>query len=378
MRKTITYGKLLAALGTAAALFLFASCSKVETVESVNAGEPVPMLFSSYTPKPVSKVDSGSFVDGTSLPDNSSFGVFAFYQEGDVEGGVTAAWAGGSWSPNFMFDEEVEYDGTDYTYAPERYWPSNVENTISFWAYYPYTAYRTDNTNPLKFYESDGTTDYSSSSTGLPVVKYKVPDNPDDQYDILFDSFDNIDKTYLNCTPTHGVVPLTFKHALSWVEFQIIEGTGAKINSMEITDLYWSGTCADPSSISWTDLDDLDDYSISNVDLLTSTICSMLMIPQELNLTGQEPKLTINYDITFASSDPGHPDPIVYKNNSGSVYLKDAKNYADTDYIGVYSWQPGYHYTYKIRAGFERIEFEEVVVSADDWSVGNDNISVPE
>lgn len=377
MRKTVTYGKLLAVLGTAAALLLLASCSKVEVVESVNAGEPVPMLFSTYTPKPVSKVDSGSFVDGTSLPDNSSFGVFAFYQEGVIDSGVPASW-NATRTPNFMFDQEVEYDGTDYTYAPERYWPSNEENTISFWAYYPYTAYRTDNTNPLKFYESDGTTDYSSSSTGLPVVKYTVPSDPDDQYDILFDTFDNTDKTYLNCTPTHGVVPLTFKHALSWVEFQIIEGTGAKINSMEITDLYWSGTCADPSSISWTDLDDLDDYSIADVVVSSSTICSMLMIPQELNLTGQEPKLTINYDITFASSDPNHPDPIVYKNNTGSVYLKDAKNYTGTDDIGVYVWQPGYHYTYKIRAGFERIEFEEVVVSTDDWSVGNVNISVPE
>ena len=87
---------------------------------------------------------------------------------------------------------------------------------------------------------------------------------------------------------------------------------------------------------------------------------------------------TVNYDITFESSDPGHPEPITYAGNSGSVLLRSATQQDGTTPAGITAWEPGHHYIYKIRAGFERIEFEEVVVSTDDWSVGNNNISVPE
>ena len=378
----MTAAQLMTAALGAVLVLLAAGCEKIDVTGT--AGDPVPMLFSSYAPRPVTKVDSDSFVSGTTLPDNSSFGVFAFYQGGDVENGIEAHWTD-DWdnqiagtqhpSPNFMFNQEVEYDGTDYTYSPVRYWPTNIENTISFWAYYPYDAYSADNSKALKFYESDGTTDYNSSSTGLPVVKYTVPSDPDKQIDLLFDSFANTDKTYLNCTPTLGVVPLTFKHALSWVEFQIIEGTGAVINSMSVSNIKWSGECTDVENLTWANQGNAATFSLNSVTVYNSIICSMLLMPQTI---ANDATLTINYDITFASSDPGHPDPIVYKGNSGNVLLKNATQANGTDPAGINTWEPGHHYIYKIRAGFERIEFEEVVVSADDWKTGNSNIPVPE
>ena len=95
----------------------------------------------------------------------------------------------------------------------------------------------------------------------------------------------------------------------------------------------------------------------------------MLLIPQAI---GDGVTLTINYDITFESSDPGHPDPIVYKGNSGSVLLKDATLENGTTPAGISAWEPGHHYIYKIRAGFERIEFEEIVDSVDDWTFWTD------
>ncbi|MBR5063849.1 MAG: hypothetical protein IKX05_03945, partial [Bacteroidales bacterium] len=83
---------------------------------------------------------------------------------------------------------------------------------------------------------------------------------------------------------------------------------------------------------------------------------------------------TLNYDITFASSDPTHPDPIVYTGDSFSVKLFKT----GTGAYGVTQWEAGKHYIYKIAAGLDRIEFEEIVESSEDWSVGNPNISVPE
>ena len=285
-------------------------------------------------------------------------------------------WSAGGWKPEYMFNQQVDFDGTNYSYTPLRYWPANEENTLSFWAYYPYSIYNTGNTGALKLYSNAAcTAAYTSSSTGLPYAKYTVPMDPDAQVDLLFDSFANKNKTYWNCTPTPGTVQFNFRHALSWVEFQIIEGTGAVINSMEVTDLYWSGVCTDVENRTWVNQADLDDFSVSNVTVNSSTICSMIMMPQTLESTAT---LTINYDITYESSDPGHPDPIVFAGNSGSVLLRAATLADGTTPAGITAWEPGHHYVYKIRAGFDRIEFEEVIVSADDWIVGASDISVPE
>lgn len=73
------------------------------------------------------------------LDNNTTFGVFAFYQPGTS--GSPGAWGSGSErTPNFMYNEDVLYSGGTYTYSPIKYWPNNSYNTISFWAYCPYTT----------------------------------------------------------------------------------------------------------------------------------------------------------------------------------------------------------------------------------------------
>ena len=93
------------------------------------------------------------------------------------------------------------------------------------------------------------------------------------------------------------------------------------------------------------------------------TICSLVLMPQAIT---SSMTVSITYNIHFASSDPDHPDDIVYSNNSGTARLDSA--------VSITSWEPGKRYIYNISAGFERIEFESAVTT--DWSVGNDNIPV--
>ena len=348
-----------------------ASCVKSEIYDG--GMSDIPMLFSSYSPRSVkgTKADDTFIAPGTTvLPANSHFGVMAYYQPGTI-GSYTGSWddqATKLWKPDFMFNEDVTFDGTDYSYSPLRYWPANEENTISFWAYYPYSAWAEDNSTDLKFFASDGSTTYSGScTTGLPVVKYTVATDPANQQDILFDSFTQKDMTYGDCT-TPGTVPLTFKHALALVEFQIVEGTGASVYSFEVSNLYRSGTCETLPTIAWTDQGDKSSFSIDAdsehpLNLVgTTTICSLLIMPQTLRA---DASVSITYDIHFASYDPGHPEDIEYKGNTGSAFLTAA---------GITEWQAGKHYVYKISAGFERIEFESAV--ATDWSTGDDSITV--
>ena len=333
----------------------------------------IPVGFDSYAARtvsnsPASRADDSFVPTGTTtLPADSEFGVFAFYQQG-VVGSTTAHWSDGGWSPAFMFNQQVSFDGTNYSYSPLRYWPANEENTISFWAYYPYSAYTAGNTGSLKMYESDKTTAYSRSSTGMPYVTYTVDRNPANQSDLLFDSFANTDKTYENCLPTPGTVPLVFRHALSLVEFQLAEGEEALINSFSLAGVYWTGACANPSAVPivWQEWSNTGSYSIADLAINNGTICALILMPQTLSASVV---LTINYDLSYPSSDPNYPDPIVYSGNTGSAQLSTA---------GIAAWQPGKHYVYKIAAGFERIEFEEVLDAGDDWTVGSSDISVPE
>ena len=360
-----------AALG-AVLVLLAAGCERIDVTGT--AGEPVPMLFSTYSPRTTKADDSYTIPGQTTLPVNSSFGVFAYYQEGDVEHGTIAHWEGdswhtdGDWTPNFMFDQEVKYTGSAYNYSPIRYWPTNIENTISFWAYYPYVAYRPDNSRALKLYNSLGGA-YDASSTGLPAsLSFTVQPDATDQQDLMFDTFASTDKTYLNCAPTPGVVPLTFRHALSLVRFSfgpLPEGVTITVTDMTINNLYMSGSLTDltpatEGAYAWTVTGDRGSATCSETNLSSYTAAFILM-PQSLEdaTPANEPELSITFNMTTAAADGG--DPIQYSGNTGTAKLKYIDN--DNHANDILAFAPGKSYLYTISLTLDAIEFSEAVES---------------
>ena len=356
--------------GVAAVLALcLASCERVDVTGT--AGEPVPMLFSTYSPRPTKADDSYAGPGETVLPVNSSFGVFAFYHEGVIDSGTPAVWSDASPNyPNYMFDQEVEYrGGTTYYYSPIRYWPTNIENTISFWAYYPYTAYRSDNSRALKLYKNnDLTGDYDASSTGLPAsLSFTVQTDAADQQDLMFDTFESTDKTYLNCAPTPGVVPLTFRHALSLVRFnfgELPDGVSITVTDMTLDNLYMSGSLTDltpatPGAYAWTTIGARGSATCSATDLSSYTAAFILM-PQSLEdaTPANEPEISITFNMTIAAADGG--DPIQYSGNTGTAKLK---YFAPDPANNILAFAPGKSYLYTISLSLDTIEFSEAVES---------------
>lgn len=347
---------------------LSAACAKIVTdSDGEREFSDNPMLFQTY-----SATSRAGVITGTTLPENTSFGVFAYLQKG-VVGSSTAHWSDGGWKPDFMFNQEVSFDGTDYSYSPLQFWPYNEENTISFWAYYPYEAYTAGNTGELKFYETTdaGSPDFSkNSTTGLPVIKYSVPTDPAQQTDILFDSFANKDQTYEGCTPTPGTVRLQFRHALSLVEFRIVssgeslpEGATVNIVNMTLTNVADSGVCPDPSaSIADTTAAKSFWSPVSGnktIEISSSFNSSFMMMPQTLSEEGSTGhsvmKLTLSYDIVFPAAD--NPETTLsYDGNNFEAYIWRSTGTA----YGVKRWLPGRKYVYNIEAGLEKIEFSEV------------------
>ena len=248
------------------------------------------------------------------LVQGATFGVFAFLQEGDVQNGTVAHWSADR-NPNFMFNQLVTRTGddplnpySDYTYNPLCYWPSNEENTISFWAYSPYNA-------SAVLYETGTTNTYTRYSTGLPDIKYSVTNGLED----FMTSALVEDKTYENCDPEDGVVNFQFKHNLAWVEFKAKTAYNYPTTTFTVTKVEIINACNDavfhPNTDTWTNKELVTGVGRQAVAFSGSQeivynearSCSsnpMLMIPQDMVRDASETG-TVKARITFTQSEAG-------------------------------------------------------------------------
>jgi len=362
--------KTYAILAAASLALLAAGCAKVSE-ETRFTGDPVPVTFSTYGLRPTgTKADASYVAPGADFAVGAVVGVYGFYHDNS-----TFATDPDN-IPDFMYHTALtkQSDGS-WTYSPIKYWPneygtganSTGVDRLSFWGYYPREA------AGLNLYKSGTTTAYDNDTPGIPKATFTQSEDPDEMIDLMFSELENdLTKPGINES-----VQLTFRHALSLVEFRLAEGTGAEVNSLSLTNIKKSGTCEDPkaSPIAWTNVAGSFNISMTDVTVTGSTLLRILAIPQEIDPNAT---FTLNYNIQFASSDPSHPEPIVYTGESANAKLFDNTNADPAKRYGFTAWEAGKHYIYIVSAGLDRIEFEEIVESAEDWTVGNNNISVPE
>ena len=188
------------ALAAALTALLAGACSKAIGPDTeneddgwTNVGGDLPISFSSSLDIPATK--------GT-LPAYSTFGVFAYYTK-------TSNWGNGNnFTPNFMYNEDVAFDGTSYTYDPIKYWPNSTNDKITFWAYYPYSA------NAVLYKANNSSTVYTNATKNFPDIRFTVTDG---QTDFMISNVaSNKTRPAVN-TP----VLLTFNHALSSISFYV-------------------------------------------------------------------------------------------------------------------------------------------------------------
>lgn len=133
----------------------------------------------------------------------TGFGVLAYYTGEDTyqNEGVP-----GSFTPNFMYNQKVEWTGS-WTYSPVKYWPSNIMDNVSFFGYAPYVE---------NFTAKEGITGLTSNTTaGDPKLSFVMPEEQENMIDLLYDgSLENISKEDID-----GQVQFKFKHAMSRVGF---------------------------------------------------------------------------------------------------------------------------------------------------------------
>ena len=232
-----------------------------------------------------------------------------------------------------MYNQKVKFRLPDtYTYTPLRYWPSNAENTITFWAYCPYA-------NNPDFLAASSSSSYTKSSVGLPDIRYTADGTTD-----LLVSDVVTDKTYSNCA-TAGVVNFDFHHTLSKITFRVKKNDNdpgdtndytITLTSIVLKYIYRTGIY---STDQWTSYSNQGNYTVFNstkeVETDVETVTSLLMIPQAH--TASNARLHIEYTISM---------------NSGPAQTFHSecnlKEILDGSHNPINSWNENGQYTYTI------------------------------
>ena len=164
---------------TALAAMLFAGCTssdELTTLESIKKAEnaPTPVSFGTYMGRTGTRAGQTGIIttDGTggttqSLQSGKNAGTKGFGVMGYQH---TAAWstARGTATPNFMYNQQVYYDG-GWKYEPLKYWPNGNEAANGSTG--PSNSATSTNTDKLSFFAYAPYVDKTSAITGVGITK---------------------------------------------------------------------------------------------------------------------------------------------------------------------------------------------------------------
>ena len=165
------------------------------------------------------------------------FGVFTYYTDSETKNEVYDK----DYSiPNFMYNQKVEgilsstqadnketnaSDVTTWTngwyYSPLKYWPNDVNDKLTFFAYAPYSDSNADVDSPETY--DNISFPVQTSMIGDPIISFTVNDEVKNQTDFLISKTDNRNMVK-NATPgvsTTNEVNFQFVHALARIGFTV-------------------------------------------------------------------------------------------------------------------------------------------------------------
>lgn len=189
----------------------------VETPVQGHVDEPQAVGFSAYVNRGTTRGGyQGTLTTATLQGAGVGFGVFAYYTDNHVYSQTML--------PNFMYNQQVTWDGSKWTYTPIKYWPNETGDNgatttdrLSFFAYAPYTDVDASTGRALER-PTTGIVGLSRSiDSGDPYVRYFATYVPKDATDLCW-AIPTIDKTKPSVSER---VNFNFKHALSALNVQI-------------------------------------------------------------------------------------------------------------------------------------------------------------
>ncbi len=179
-----------------------ASCSDDADVPSPSPSNGDNAIsFSTYVGGAASRATT---TDLEALKDSEGFGVYAIYTGTGDHADIT------DFTPNFMNNQQVKWDGAAWSYSPVKYWPNAKTEKVSFVAYAPYQS-----GNVMSVAETGYHIALPPGSTGDgTILTYHIGTDVTKQKDVLV-------ARARDQTNEAGTVNFEFKHALSRVAFYV-------------------------------------------------------------------------------------------------------------------------------------------------------------
>ena len=314
----------------AAAATVFASCVKTNNVQK-NAESGTPVTFGVYTSRTATKAVSattfGQINTNALLQASAGFGVFGYYSEGTAND--YAAGSPSNFTPNFMYNQLVNYSSSAWGYTPVKYWPNEFNETnaigaqtdkLTFFAYAPYVS------STVAAAADEGIVGFSANNaTGDPTVSFKVPASSEEQIDLLWADDSASDITNLIKPTTGSATLFSFKHALSKLSIypvtvvnattipasngtNVASGTTVVVNSITITGQFnqegtlnlatgaWtSSAAASDQTVTYQPSTALDVTNINDKAEAANPCSEFMFIPSS---SAKDYVVTIDYDYT--------------------------------------------------------------------------------
>ena len=328
----------------ALAIGAMAACTK-STVQYEQPGE--------ISLQPVTQKATKAAVDGTDYPTSINFNVWAWWRNRDANTGLDEFIAPDNTDPNdvpipYIAKGEFEYkSGTSWGGTTPYYWPT--KGSLVFAGYSPANA-RATNFN------------YDLEHKKFTVENFIQSNEIDKTVDLMW--FDVTDESYdQNGTDSKGV-PVTFKHALSWLTFNFVldkeitnhkwEITGVELQPVHTTANFsasesWIGHTDTKSSMTIYTKGDEVKYLTTTSEKYENIDKGVVVIPQECV------KLQVNYNLTAST---------------GQKIQQDVKLDLTAGDDGD-SWLPGKHYVYTVVFGANEILVSPTVTDWEDKIVDN-------
>lgn len=352
----------------ALAALAMTSCSMNDEISSAAKDQEV--VFGTYVGR---DAQTKAHVEDLAGLKGHGFGVYAYYTGKDKYNYTDNP-------ANFMRDQYVRYSDGQWVYAPVKYWPNNIGDMISFFAYAPY-----GDTN---------ITPAADNVEGDPYVNFVVNSTVASQVDLLYSSTNNIDKTKPALGETIG---FNFAHALSRIGFQVqvqpdlknddtttadddTQGNGSlaantvvAVTKVELIGSFYKSGKLNLNGGSWTAVaasketyalisKDFDNNVATQVltgeQVLNNKDGYVMIIPKDKSMT-QQIKVTYTVTTTDANLEGGN-----------SVIT----NTITSEEFGI-DFLQGKAYTFSLHLGLNSVKF---TASVSDWVDGGDiAVNVP-
>lgn len=345
-------------LGLVALTVAATSCSNEEPASVNNADNAIE--FSTYVGRDA--LTRGS-VFTTSEMQTQGFGVFAAY---------TAQESYNAQTMNFMYNQKVTYSASAWTYSPLKYWPNNLGDKVSFFAYAPYNV------------------EGAALDASLAKITYTVADAVADQKDLtVADALKDLTKQSIT-----GTVTFNFKHVLSRIGLNV-EAQVDLVNSDatgETDNTTANGALAPETNIKVTKVELIGKFDKQGViDLSNSTWSDVAPAASDVIYTWDDANFvsSVATNVTTTKqqlNDNAHYAMIIPQNLSGmtvKVYYtvtttdaSESKNNSTVNNVITsapfdFNFQQGKAYMFNLHLGMTSVKFD---ASVSDWDTATETV----